>query len=102
MIEIDPTNEVMMNYYKKQELIKAKERLEQKMSKADILKLADTRVITTEEIKEALGFDYIEDPKPVENKEHIVDDVDIVIEDEEIIINFKDSISPCIEAFHKR
>lgn len=98
MIEIDPTNEVMMNYYKKQELIKAKERLEQKMSKADILKLADTRVITTEEIKEALGFDYIEDPKPVENKEHIVDDVDIVIEDEEIQYEPEDSKESNINA----
>lgn len=98
MIEIDPTNEVMMNYYKKQELIKAKERLEQKMSKADILKLADTRVITAEEIKEALGFDYIEDPKPVENKEHIVDDVDIVIEDEEIQYEKEDSKESNINA----
>ena len=52
MIEIDPTNEVMMSYYKKQELMKAKQRLEQKMSKADIIKLADKRVITAEEIKE--------------------------------------------------
>lgn len=83
MIEIDETNEVMMNHYKKQELIKAKKRLDEKMSKAEILKLADTRFITADEIKEALGFDFIEDPKPPAKKqEHIVDEVDYVIEDE--------------------
>ena len=38
MMEIDETNEVMMNHYKKQELIKAKKRLDEKMSKAEILK----------------------------------------------------------------
>ncbi|MCR5146350.1 MAG: ParB/RepB/Spo0J family partition protein [Clostridia bacterium] len=81
-MDIDYTNEVLMNHYKKQELIKAKQRLDQKMTKAQVLKLADERFITAEEIKEALGFDYIEDPKPVENNEHVVDEVDIVIEDE--------------------
>lgn len=83
MIEIDETNEVMMNHYKKQELIKAKRRLDEKMSKAEILKLADTRFITADEIKEALGFDFIEDPEPVKEQEHIVDNVDYVVEDEE-------------------
>ncbi len=82
-MEIDFTNEVLMNHYKKQELIKAKERLEQKMTKAEILKLADDRFITAEEIKEALGFDYIEDPKPVDNNEYVVDEIDIAIEDGE-------------------
>lgn len=82
MIEIDETNEVMMNHYKKQELIKAKKRLDEKMSKAEILKLANKRFITEDEIKEALGFDFIEDPEPVKEQEHIVDEVDYVIEDE--------------------
>ena len=83
MIEIDETNEVMMNHYKKQELIKAKKRLDEKMSKAEILKLANKRFITEDEIKEALGFDFIEDPKPqAKEQEHIVDEVDYVIEDE--------------------
>lgn len=82
MVEIDYTNEVLMNHYKKQEIKKAKERLAQKKTKAEILKLADDRFITADEIKEALGFDYIEDPKPVEDNEHVVDEVDIVIEDE--------------------
>ena len=84
MMEIDETNEVMMNHYKKQELIKAKKRLEEKMSKSEILRLANKRFITEDEIKEALGFDYIEDQKPpIKEQEHIVDEVDYVIEDEE-------------------
>ena len=79
-MEIDYTNEVMMNHYKKQELIKAKKRLEEKMSKAEILRLANKRFITEDEIKEALGFDYIEDPKPpIKEQENIVDEVDYVI-----------------------
>lgn len=81
MVEIDYTNEVLMNHYKKQEIKKAKERLAQKKTKAEILKLADERFITADEIKEALGFEFIEDPEPV--NEHVVDEVDYVIEDED-------------------
>lgn len=83
MVEIDYTNEVLMNYYKKQEIKKAKERLAQKKTKAEILKLADERFITADEIKEALGFEFIEDPEPVKEEEHVVDEVDYVIEDED-------------------
>ena len=84
MVEIDYTNEVLMNHYKKQEIRKAKERLEQqKMTKAEVLKLADERFVTADEIKEALGFEFIEDPEPVKEQEHVVDEVDYVIEDEE-------------------
>ena len=82
-MEIDYTNEVLMNYYKKQEIKKAKERLAQKKTKAEILKLADERFITADEIKEALGFEFIEDPEPVKEQEHVVDEVDYVIEDED-------------------
>ena len=82
-MEIDYTNEVLMNHYKKQEILKAKERLAQKMTKAEVLKLADSRFVTEEEIKEALGFDYIEDPEPTKEQEHIVDEVDYIVEDEE-------------------
>lgn len=89
MMEIDETNEVMMNHYKKQELIKAKKRLDEKMTKAEILKLADTRFITADEIKEALGFDFIEDLEPVKEQEHIVDEVDYVVEDEELQENIE-------------
>lgn len=83
MVEIDYTNEVLMNHYKKQEIKKAKERLAQKKTKAEILKLADERFITADEIKEALGFEFIEDPEPVKEQEHVVDEVDYVIEDED-------------------
>lgn len=81
-MEIDETNEVLMNYYKKQELIKAKKRLDEKKTKAEILQLADYRFITEEEIKEALGFDYIEEPDPPVKVEPIVNEVDYVVEDE--------------------
>ena len=83
MVEIDYTNEVLMNHYKKQEIKKEKERLAQKKTKAEILKLADERFITADEIKEALGFEFIEDPEPVKEQEHVVDEVDYVIEDED-------------------
>ena len=83
MKEIDETNEVMMNHYKKQELIKAKKRLDEKMTKAEILKLVDTRFITEDEIREALGFEFIEDPKPSAKENHVVDEVDYIVEDEE-------------------
>ena len=81
-MEIDETNEVLMNYYKKQELIKAKKRLDEKKTKAEILQLADYRFITEEEIKDALGFDYIEEPDPPVKEEYIVNEVDYVVEDE--------------------
>ena len=63
---IDKTNEVMMNYYKKQEMIKAKQRLdEEKMSIVKVLQLANKEFITTDELLEAL---YI-------SKEQVLDDV---------------------------
>lgn len=52
---IDKTNEVMMNYYKKQEMIKAKQRLdEEKMPIVKVLQLANKEFITTDELLEAL------------------------------------------------
>ena len=63
---IDKTNEVMMNYYKKQEMIKAKQRLdEEKMSIVKVLQLANKEFITTDELLEAL---YI-------SKEQVLDEV---------------------------
>ena len=81
-MEIDETNEVLMNYYKKQELIKAKKRLDEKKTKAEILQLADYRFITEEEIKEALGFDFIEESDTPVKEEHIVNEVDYVVKDD--------------------
>lgn len=52
---IDKTNEVMMNHYKKQEMIKAKKRLdEEKMPIVKVLQLANKEFITTDELLEAL------------------------------------------------
>ena len=63
---IDKTNEVMMNYYKKQEIIKANERIkEEKMPIVKVLRLANKEFITIDELLEAL---YI-------SKEQILDEV---------------------------
>lgn len=76
-MEIDYTNKVLMNYYRKQEILKAKDRLAQRITKAEILKLADNKFVTAEEIKEALGFDFIEDPEPSSNTENIITNEEI-------------------------
>lgn len=63
---IDKTNEVMMNYYKKQEIIKANERIkEEKMPIVKVLQLANKEFITIDELLEAL---YI-------SKEQVLDEV---------------------------
>ena len=63
---IDKTNEVMMNHYKKQEIIKAKERFEEEhMSIAQVLKIANKEFISTEELLDAL---YI-------SKEQVLDEI---------------------------
>ena len=55
---IDKTNEVMMNYYKKQEILKAKQRLDQeRMTIVQVLQLADKEFITIDELLEALYID---------------------------------------------
>ena len=55
---IDKTNEVMMNYYKKQEILKAKQRLDkEKMPIVQVLRLADKEFITIDELLEALYID---------------------------------------------
>lgn len=52
---IDKSNEVLMNHYRKQEIIQAKKRLEEeKMSIIRVLQLANKEVITTDELLEAL------------------------------------------------
>ena len=63
---IDKTNEVLMNHYRKQEVIQAKKRLEEeKMSIIQVLQLANKEVITTDELLEAL---YI-------SKEQVLDEI---------------------------
>ena len=54
---IDKTNEVMMNYYKKQEIMKAKERINEKMPIVQVLQLADKEFITIDELLEVLYID---------------------------------------------
>lgn len=52
---IDKSNEVLMNHYRKQEIILAKKRMEEeKMSIIQVLQLANKEVITTDELLEAL------------------------------------------------
>ena len=54
-MHIDKTNEVMMNHYKKQEIIKAQKRLtEEKMPIVKVLQLADKEFITVEELLDIL------------------------------------------------
>ena len=52
---IDKTNEVLMNHYRKQEIILAKKRIEEeKMPIVKVLRIANKEVITTDEFLEAL------------------------------------------------
>lgn len=63
---IDKSNEVLINHYRKQEIIKAKKRFdEEKMSIVKVLQLANKEVITTDELLEAL---YI-------SKEQVLDEI---------------------------
>lgn len=63
---IDKTNEVLMNHYRKQEIIKASKRLgEEKMPIVKVLQLANKEIITTDELLEAL---YI-------SKEQVLDEI---------------------------
>ena len=52
---IDKLNEVLMNHYRKQEIIKATKRLdEEKMPIVKVLQLANKEFITIDELLEAL------------------------------------------------
>lgn len=55
---IDETNEVLMNYYKKQEIIKAKKRIEEEnMPIIQVLQLINKKFISTDELLDALYID---------------------------------------------
>lgn len=62
---IDKSNEFLMNYYRKQEIIKANERIKEGMSIVKVLQLADKEFITTDELLAAL---YI-------SKEEVLDEI---------------------------
>ena len=55
---IDETNEVLMNYYKKQEIIKAKKRIEEEnMAIIQVHQLTNKKFISTDELLDALYID---------------------------------------------
>ena len=51
---IDKLNEVLMNHYRKQEIIKVNERIKEGISIVKVLQLADKEFITTDELLDAL------------------------------------------------
>ena len=70
------TNQLLINYYKKEEIKKVKQRQMEGLSNNEIINLANKTYITEEEIKSLLG---------IENEEkNINDESDFIIEDEEI------------------
>lgn len=70
------TNQLLINYYKKEEIKKVKQRQMEGLSNNEIINLANKTYITEEEIKQLLG---------IENEEkNINDESDFIIEDEEI------------------
>lgn len=79
------TNQLLINYYKKEELKKIKNWKQEGKVNAEIIRLANKEYISVEEIREALGIDEDEiiEMDNTEERENIVDEIDIVIEDEE-------------------
>ena len=79
------TNQLLINYYKKEEIKKAKQRRQEGSTLEEIIRLSNKEYISVEEIKQALGID---DDEVIENKgtkeeEHKIDEYDEIIEDEE-------------------
>lgn len=89
-------NQLLINYYKKEELLKAQKRYnEDNLTLQEIFKLANKNYITEEEIKEALGIDdeeidSLDDKNNLE--ENVVDEQDIIIEDEEEKLNSEEVV----------
>ena len=67
------TNQLLINYYKKEEIKKIKQRQMEGLSNTEIINLANKTYITEEEIKQLLG---------VEEENYIVDESDIIADDE--------------------
>lgn len=67
------TNQLLINYYKKEEIKKIKQRQMEGLSNTEIINLANKTYITEEEIKQLLG---------VEEENYIVDESDIIANDE--------------------
>lgn len=81
------TNQLLINYYKKEEIKKAKQRRQEGSTLEEIIRLANKEYISVEEIKQALGIDEdnydIEKKEEFEPEEHEIDKHDTIIEDEE-------------------
>lgn len=63
-------NQLMINFIKKEELKKAKERKQEGKTQQEILNLADKEYISAEEINEALGFENINETESKQDKEN--------------------------------
>lgn len=81
------TNQLLINYYKKEEVKKAKQRRQEGSTLEEIIRLSNKEYISVEEIKQALGIDEddydIEKKEEIEPEEHKIDEHDTIIEDEE-------------------
>ena len=77
------TNQLLINYYKKEEIKKAKQRRQEGSTLEEIIRLSNKEYISVEEIKQALGIDKdeIEEHQEVEQEEHKVDEYDEIVED---------------------
>ena len=84
------TNQLLINYYKKEEIKKAKQRRQEGRTLEEIIRLSNKEYISVEEIKNALGIDdddEIEENQTIEQEEHKVDEYDEVVEGEEFSNN---------------
>lgn len=86
------TNQLLINYYKKEELKKIKIRQQEGLTKDEIIRLANKEYITIEEIKEALGIDDEEEKTEIIENKNFIDENDIIIEDVEEINTTEDKI----------
>ena len=81
------TNQLLINYYKKEEIKKAKQRRQEGSTLEEIIRLENKEYISVEEIKQALVIDEddydIEKKEEVEPEVHEIDEHDTIIEDEE-------------------
>ena len=79
------TNQLLINYYKKEEIKKAKQRRQEGSTLEEIIRLSNKEYISVEEIKQALGIDDDEviENKEIKEEEHKIDEYDEIIEDEE-------------------
>lgn len=74
------TNQLLINYYKKEELKKAKKRYQEKMTIDEIIRLANKEYITEEEIKETLGI-YDDEIEEQDLEENMKEETNIVVDD---------------------